>query len=213
MGNAKWTLAGCSIRLSEGTANRLLAMHQDGSATMSTGAETQSCTWEWKRTGMDAGVLTLVWPGGAQISQELEFLSGNSGVFVTREGHAGAPAPARVSAGTFQMNPPADITSTAPVSLENVRVDISGSGRPSGLVIGLANALQRSTPFGTESCEIFYERTGETSAVLRLANPSMQQEITLTFTGPGCGTCITRETRAGVLRRESEGTFTVTAQP
>ena len=207
IGNAPWALAGRTVRLSEGTSNRLLTLLPEGSGTMTTSTETLPFTWEWQRGGMDGGVLALTWPDGARTLQELEFLAVHSGVFVTRDSGAAQ------SAGTFLLDPAVDTPSSAPAILENVRVYISGSGRPSGLVIGELNALQRSTPFGTETCQIFYTRTGETTGVLRLANPSMQQEITLTFTGPGCGSCVTRETSAGVLRRESEGTFTVTSQP
>lgn len=209
IGKARWEVAGLSLTLNDGPSSRLVSLLPGGAGSMTSDQNLQPFTWDWKRTGMDTGTLAIIWPGGARDSYELEHLSEQSGVFVART-DAGSGS---VSAGSFRINPAGALPSTAPAVLEKVRIDVTGSGRATCLVIGGTGTAERSSPFGPETYSMVYSRTGSHTATLELNGYPASQIISFTFTGPACGKCVTREMRNGVLRRESEGTFTLTAQP
>jgi hypothetical protein len=212
-GLSRWSLQGCSMEMNRAGIFCRLSFLTENAGTMQTGAELRPFTWSWRRTGMDAGTLLLTWADGSRFEEEIRFLSSASGVYAVQEREAVTGAFAGAGTGTFRIGEAEPGAAAAPLALENVRIDFTGSGRATSLRIGVANALERSTPFGQESCFIQYSRTGDTTALLHLTNGPVLQSIELTFTAAGGGTCLTREFRSNVLRRESEGTFLISPQP
>lgn len=207
IGKARWEMAGLSLTLNDGPSSRVVSLLSGGSGSLNSGHAVLPFSWEWKRTGMDAGTLAVTWPGGELDSCDIEHLSEQTGVFVSRT--VAGP----VSAGSFRINPADALPTGAPAVLKKVRIDVTGSGRATCLLIGETGKGERPTPFGPETYSVVYSRTSGDTATLELNGSPSSQFVSLTFTGPACGRCVTREMRGGVLRRESDGTFTITAQP
>ena len=208
-GLAPWSLSGRRLRCNAEALSGVLEFGPAASFRLQSAAGEAAGTFEWLRTGEDAGRLTLTWPNGARDEMVLDFAAAACGrATVKRLAADGAFAGG--GSGTFGEE--ADgAAAAAPLSLGSSFFVMAGQGRARLLrLLPNGQYLDDSQPAGQWT----YQVTAGNAALLRLTRTGGgEEELLWTMTGPMCGRCVCRDRRDGVLTAEMQARFSVTPAP
>lgn len=208
-GKSRWSMDGCRMLLNTSGGACVMTFGSDATGSMmAADAGLAAFTWDWQRTGLDTGRATVTWPGGIVETMDLQFTGEHAGVFSSRKTAEGLFAGA--ASGTFRDDAAASLAQSAPSSLTNVLLTVSGTGRATGIEVNAFGNAMISGPAGPAGFACSYTRRSAAEAEMILTNEEGTTETwLLTFTGPACGTCAGTTERNGILRRTASGNFTI----
>jgi hypothetical protein len=208
-GKSRWSMAGCRMVFNTPGGLRHFTFGDDGTGTASDANGSGAFSWSWLRSGKDTGCVTVSWPDDSVECLEMEFLGTRSGVFRCERTTGGIPSGA--VAGTFRDAEEDIVAATpSPAVHGSALLTFAGTGRAVAVALAGDGSAVIDGPTGVQTFAASYAVTGETEANLTLEGVGgITESWTLTFTGPACGTYLSRTERNGLLRRSGTGSFTV----